>query len=206
MVNTMFKSLILFTTMLTLQTANAQSIEQPAAQPKFTVAYMPQVQEHLKLSVEQKNKISSVLDPYVKDLGDGRKAIMLRQDDDTESIDKDVIAVLDEKQAKRFEEVYLQIAGYSALSRKEYAEKLSVTEEQKKKLEDAWEHNRNRMQEIFDSQGPADGAIIMTKEQSIKLREQLNKEVEAVLSKDQLDKWKTMIGEKFELKDGKLAN
>lgn len=198
----MKKTLILFTLIVSSLAARAQIIEMPAAQPKFTVATMPKVQEQLKLTDEQKKKIGEILGSIIEDDGQGRRMIKISGDMDIQAIDKDVIAVLDGKQAKRFTEIYLQVAGYSALSLKEFSKKLEITQDQQKKLDEAWEHNRARIQDSIDpNAGP--GAVVLTKADSDSLRAKLNKEVEEILTKSQIETWKSWLGEKFEMDDGR---
>lgn len=180
----------------------AQTFQIPVAGPHFVYAMNPQVQEHLKLSADQKKSIKKLLENIIQDDGAGHTMIVMGDQDDSKELDKKVLEIFNEKQKKRFVEIYLQQVGYSALSRKEYAEKLGVSKEQTSKLETIWESHSARMQELFDPSGS--GEITIDKAQMDKLKERLNKEVEAVLTKKQLDDWKKMLGEKFELKDGHL--
>lgn len=156
----------------------------------------------MKLSADQKKSIKKLLENIIQDDGAGHTMIVMGDQDDSKELDKKVLEIFNEKQKKRFVEIYLQQVGYSALSRKEYAEKLGVSKEQTSKLETIWESHSARMQELFDPSGS--GEITIDKAQMDKLKERLNKEVEAVLTKKQLDDWKKMLGEKFELKDGHL--
>jgi len=166
------------------------------------VATNHKVQEHLKLTADQKKKISAVLESIVQDDGQGHRMIMWSGDTDMKQIDKDIAAVFNEEQTKRFGELYLQFVGYTALSIKEYAEKLAVTDDQKKKLDDVWDERKSAMQQLIDTNSGG-GSIHFEKSDLDKIKANMNKKIEGILAKDQLDKWKTWLGEKFDFeKDG----
>lgn len=196
----MLKSLFALT-LLTLCTLSFAQHEFPVAQPKFILAVNKQVQEHLKLSEDQKKKIGAVLEGIVQDDGHGRQMIMLSGDTDMDQLDKDVLSILDKDQTKRYNQIYMQQNGFAALSRKEFAEMLGVSEEQSKKLEVVWSGHRDRMQEYFTENAPGSKELSVTREDMQKLRKQTDKEAEAVLTAEQLTKWKELLGEKFELKE-----
>lgn len=196
----MKRTLFLFTLLVAAKLCFAQH-DFPIAQPQFILLMQPKVQEHLKLSDEQKKKVKSVIEGVAEDDGNGRTMIRITGDTDMEQLDKDVVAVLDKDQTKRFSELYAQRSGYVALSRKEYAEKLSLTDEQKKTLEKAWDNHRERMEQHFTENAPGSRELKVEKEDMKKLNDALNKEVEAVLTKEQIEKWKGLQGEKFDFGD-----
>ena len=194
----MKKSLTLLVLLASAFVARAQVMDMPAAQPRFSVLSIKKVQTELKLTEEQVKKVSAALDSIVQDDGQGHRMIMLTGDMNLESIDKSVMDILDAVQTKRFGEIYMQVAGYAALSIKDYAKKLEISEEQNSKLKAAWEHNRSRFQDLIDPNSGG-GEIIVSKADTDKLKKLLNEEVETILTKEQVEKWKSLCGEKFEL-------
>ena len=194
----MKKSLTLLVLLASAFVARAQVMDMPAAQPRFSVLSIKKVQTELKLTEEQVKKVSAALDSIVQDDGQGHRMIMLTGDMNLESIDKSVMDILDAAQTKRFGEIYMQVAGYAALSIKDYAKKLEISEEQNSKLKAAWEHNRSRFQDLIDPNSGG-GEIIVSKADTDKLKKLLNEEVETILTKEQVEKWKSLCGEKFEL-------
>ena len=194
----MKKSLTLLVLLASAFVARAQVMDMPAAQPRFSVLSIKKVQTELKLTEEQVKKVSAALDSIVQDDGKGHRMIMLTGDMHLESIDKSVMDILDAAQTKRFGEIYMQVAGYAALSIKDYAKKLEISEEQNSKLKAAWEHNRSRFQDLIDPNSGG-GEIIVSKADTDKLKKLLNEEVETILTKEQVEKWKSLCGEKFEL-------
>ena len=194
----MKKSLTLLVLLASAFVARAQVMDMPTAQPRFSVLSIKKVQTELKLTEEQVKKVSAALDSIVQDDGQGHRMIMLTGDMNLESIDKSVMDILDAAQTKRFGEIYMQVAGYAALSIKDYAKKLEISEEQNSKLKAAWEHNRSRFQDLIDPNSGG-GEIIVSKADTDKLKKLLNEEVETILTKEQVEKWKSLCGEKFEL-------
>lgn len=196
----MLKSLFALT-LLTLCSVCFAQHEFPVSQPKFILALNKQVQEHLKLTEDQKKKIAGVVEGIVQDDGHGRQMIMLSGDTDMDQLDKDVLSALDKDQTKRYNQIYMQQNGFASLSRKEFAEMLGVNNEQSKKLEGVWANHRDRMQDYFTENAPGSKELKVTKDDMDKLRKQTDKEAEAVLTPEQLTKWKELQGEKFELKE-----
>lgn len=184
--------------------SNAQ-FTMPVSQPKFILLLDKKVQGHLKITDDQQKKIKSVLDGIVEDDGNGRQMIRLTGDTQLEDLDKDVTALLDKEQSKRFSQLYIQKNGYTALSLKEYAEVLQVSKEQSEKLASVWEHHNERMHEFFTQNGPGSQELKVTKEDLQKLRSATDKEVEAILNPQQIETWKKMAGEKFEFDEGHLT-
>lgn len=196
----MLKSLFALTLALLCSVSFAQH-KFPASDPMFILALNKQVQDHLKLSDDQRKKIASVVEGIVQDDGNGRQMIMLSGDTDLDQIDKDVLSALDKDQTKRYYQIYMQQNGFIALSRKVFADMVGVSEEQEKKLEAVWAAHQDRMQTYFTTNGPGSQELKITREALANMRKQTDKEAEAVLTPDQLAKWKESLGEKFELKE-----
>ena len=194
----MKKSLTLLILLASTFVARAQVVDMPAAQPRFSVLSIKKVQTELKLTEDQIKKVSAALDSIVQDDGQGHRMITLTGDMNLESIDKSVMNILNPAQTKRFGEIYMQVAGYAALSLKDYAKKLEITEEQNSKLKAAWEHNRSRFQDVIETNSGG-GGIVVSKADTDKLKKLLNDEVESILTKAQIEKWKSLCGDRFEL-------
>jgi|GEM_PF-4159561 len=196
----MKRTLLSLTLLFAAALASAQ-FDFPVSQPKFTLVSQPKIQEHLKPDDDQTKKVKSILGGIVQDDGNGHTFIQINGETDMDQIDKDVIAVLDKVQLKLFSELYVQRNGYTALSRKEYAEKLSITEEQKKKLEEVWQHHRDRIEKLFSDNGIGSRELKLEEEDLTKLNAETSKEVEAILTKAQIDQWKGFHGAKFDIGD-----
>ena len=201
----MKKTLILFTLLIGVTLAKAQ-FELPVCQPKFILITQPKIQEHLKLTDEQKAKLKSVMDGVVEHDGEGRTMIKLSGDTDLDALNKDSLAVLNPDQAKRFSELYAQKNGYIALSLKEYADKIGVTEAQKSKLDEVWNSHREKMQAFFMENSPGSRELKIEREDMKKIDDETKKRAEAVLTEEQVAKWKTLLGATYEFEDDKLQS
>ncbi len=108
--------------------------------------------------------------------------------------------VLLPEQVERLGEIVLQVRGVQALEDSEVAAKLNITPDQKKKLaevrESQMEKMRERMREMFQAGGGPGG---FDREAFGKLREDMEKEVLAVLDSGQQKTFEEMKGEKFEM-------
>jgi hypothetical protein len=113
---------------------------------------------------------------------------------------KAVKDILDEKQVKRFNELQLQQQGPLALARKDIADELKLTDEQKQKIvkiqTDMNEERRAAMQGVnFQEMSEEERAKMMTKMQD--MQKAAGDKVVAVLTDEQKKKWKEMTGEPF---------
>lgn len=197
------KSTTLFTLILALAAPMARAqIEMPLTQPRFTLLVSPQIQEHLKLTDEQKKKIDAALEANVQREGD-RVMIMMGPDTDIKELDKAAIASLDDKQKQRLSEIWLQRNGLLALEEKETAKTLDVVEDQMEKIRPIFDDYRQKIMDLFmthDDNGGEEVKYDRTKVE--KLRADTNKKIEAILKEEQVKAWKAMLGEKFEFKEG----
>ncbi|MBL8065021.1 MAG: hypothetical protein JNM34_04080 [Chthonomonadaceae bacterium] len=192
--------LALFTTLTSFAAAQ---FSMPVSEPKFILATNPKVQDHLKLTAEQKSKIRSVLEGIMEDDGNGRTMITLNGSTSLDDLDKDVLSALDASQLKRFDQLYCQNAGYLALSREEYAKPLKLSEEQVKQLDAAWEAYQGRLMDFMSSNGPGSTEMHATTEQIAKIRLQTKEEVDKILTPEQIKLWDASLGEKFEFEKDK---
>ncbi len=105
-------------------------------------------------------------------------------------------------QVKRLEEIALQRRGVNALSDPEIAEKIGLSDSQKKELEEAQAANRETMiargRELFQ-RGRERPDREKVREQFNKLREEADARLLAVLTPDQMKKFEELKGEPFEM-------
>ena len=114
---------------------------------------------------------------------------------------KAVADILDSTQLKRYHQLELQQQGAGAFNRKEVADQLKLTEEQKKKIQaiqqGLQEERRGMMQGVdFQNMTPEDRQKLFAKFQD--LQKSSNEKTEAVLTDDQKKTWKEMLGAKFD--------
>ncbi len=108
--------------------------------------------------------------------------------------------ILDAKQQKRFRQLELQQMGTQAFTRKDVADELKLTEDQKKKIGDIQQAQFAKMREMFQGGGGQNA----TPEEQQKMRQQMQElqrgateKITAALTDAQKSQWKAMQGETF---------
>lgn len=164
----------------------------------------PEVQAELKLTDDQKTKVTDMLAKLredmqgrIQDLRDAspeeRQKIMAEiQAEQT----KRVNAILNTDQQKRFKEISLQQQGYSALAMPDVQTELKLTDDQKSKIKDILQHQGEAQREIFQNAG-GDREAARSKMEA--LRKETDDKIAALLTDDQKNQWKAMLGTPFKL-------
>ena len=153
----------------------------------------PDVRRDLKLSDDQERRIGEILNRRAAPRARRLSADELERES---SQDKEAMkGILNEAQRARVDQIITQIWGVLVVVRKDIAEPLGITDEQKKRLRD------------INSSGPPSPAIVnpgkMTDEQRrtiadwIAARNKLEVEMLAVLSDEQKSKFAKVRGEPF---------
>jgi Spy/CpxP family protein refolding chaperone len=170
----------------------------------FGLLSRPEVQTELKLSDAQKTQISDLADKQreaardrFQDLRDAspeerEKAMMEWNAQQTKQIN----GVLNADQQKRFRQISLQQQGPMALTDPTVAEELKLTADQKSKVKEIMQQQREAQREIFESAGPDRDAA---REKMQALRKTTNDKLAGVLTADQKRKWTEMQGTPFTL-------
>lgn len=157
------------------------------------------VQADLQLSDEQKESIKKLADKAREDRAaltglsqEDRRAKMqeMRKDMETK-----VDAVLNDKQKARMKEIRLQVRGTAALTDKDVAESLKLTDDQVSKIKDLIKSRDDAMREAFTGGGPPDAD---TRAKLTKVRTDTNDKILAVLNSDQKASFEKMQGAKIE--------
>lgn len=189
--------------------------------PKAALLGSEQVQKELNITEEQKDQIEEIVKSSLPPRGSResiQKLFELPKEERQKKIDefrekmakaaeeagKKVAAVLDETQNKRLGEIVLQMRGTSALSDKEVAAKLKVTDEQQQKIKDLAEVQREMQRELYDSIREAfrnqdRDKIGELRKKGADLRTETQKAVLEVLTADQKSQFEQLKGKKFEL-------
>lgn len=116
--------------------------------------------------------------------------------------EKNIMAILNEGQAKRLKELYIQRAGNQALTREDIQKELGLSTAQIQKIADLQAKQREAQQELMQKMrnqeiDREEGRNIMQKN-----NETLNEELGKVLDSGQADKFKAMRGAEFKFEDG----
>ncbi len=111
-------------------------------------------------------------------------------------LQKQVEGILDEKQMARVEELSLQRRGVEALDDKKVAEKLKLTDDQKKELVQIQDDAAGKQEEIMKAFFGGDRDELRGKIQA--LRKEMGDKALAVLTTEQREQFEKMKGAKFE--------
>ncbi|GAB6167424.1 hypothetical protein JCM19992_34240 [Thermostilla marina] len=131
-----------------------------------------------------------------------REEIQKKMQEQQKKLQAEVEKILLPHQLERLEQIRIQLMGIQALNDPEVAKKLNITDAQKEKIQKVQEQAREKMREAFqgmrggDGQRPDPEAM---RERFTKLREQIEKDVLAVLTSEQKKKFEELKGEPFEL-------
>ncbi len=106
---------------------------------------------------------------------------------------KKIAEILNEKQAKRLEELRIQAMGSRAVADEEIAKKLGITDEQKEKLAKARADQRQAMQDAMPDGNRPD------REAMTKIREEYQEALKNVLTEEQTAKLEKMRGKAFDM-------
>lgn len=167
---------------------------------------MPEVQKELNLSEQQLQQIQQLMtqqreqmQPLMQQM---RNATPEQRQKLMEQVmqkwDEALGKVLQPSQKARLRELQLQAQGPSALARPDVAKELNLSEEQRKKIGDILaQYGQKQMQLWQQGRGPnVDRQALMQEVQQ--LRQQMDKELLAVLTAQQQEQWKKMHGKPFE--------
>jgi Spy/CpxP family protein refolding chaperone len=162
----------------------------------FFLLTQESVQKELKLSDDQVKKVKELQDKQreafqgFRDLSREERQTKMREQG--EATQKAIKELLKADQHKRLDQISLQREGSRALSRKEVAEALKISDEQKEKLKTIQEETRKEMGELFRGEN---------REEARKKIEELRKSSEEkamnVLTSEQKTKLKEMQGKPF---------
>jgi Spy/CpxP family protein refolding chaperone len=163
------------------------------------------VQKDLNLTEDQKSSIQKLQDAARDNRtalqglsGDERTAKMAEI---TKDQDSKIAGILDDKQKARLKEIKLQARGPQALTDKEVAEALKLTDDQVNKIKEIADAMQKDMQEAFQSAGQG-GDRTAVREKTTKIRKDSTDKMLAVLSAEQKDSFAKMEGAKIDLPQG----
>jgi Spy/CpxP family protein refolding chaperone len=163
------------------------------------------VQKDLSLTDDQKASVQKLLDSAQEARsslqglqGEERTAKMqeLRK-----AQDEKVAGILNDKQKARLKEIGLQVRGASALTDKEVAESLKLTDDQVNKIKEIVDAMQKDVQEAFQSAGQG-GDRTAVREKATKIRKDSTDKMLAVLSAEQKASFEKMQGAKIDLPQG----
>lgn len=158
------------------------------------------VQKDLALTDEQKASIKKINDDFRSSLsglsGEDRRSKMTEL---RKGVEEKIDAVLDDKQKARIKEIRLQVQGPGALSTKEVADALKLSDDQVTKIKDLTKSLSDARREAFQGGG---GGNSDAREKLAKLRTETNEKILALLTSEQKASFEKMQGAKIDLPPG----
>lgn len=159
------------------------------------------VQEELKVDEDQVKKITDLAAKNRENFGSLRDLSNEERREKMTAItaenNKAIDAILKPEQVTRLHEIENQVGGAQALTSERNADKLKLTDDQKKKIGDVLASSREKMGDLRDQfQNDREGAMKKMQE----IRAETNKEAMAVLTDDQKKTWEELTGKPFEIK------
>lgn len=169
---------------------------------------MPPVQQELGIKPDQAGKVESIvgemrdamqsLRERLQDVAPGERMERMRElmSEANEKVESQLAEVLDENQMKRLKQIELQMRGVQAFADAKVQEALTMTAEQKAKVQDLLADFGERQRSIMqEAQGDFAGAMGKVRE----LRDEIMGKAKELMSEDQIKAWGEMIGEAFEM-------
>jgi Spy/CpxP family protein refolding chaperone len=162
---------------------------------------MAEVQAELKLTDEQKTKLTGMLSQQRGGRGGGgqfrdlsREERAKMQAERRAEQQKQLAAILNADQMKRYRQLELQRQGSAALAETEVQTELKLTADQKTKVESILGEQREAMREARES-AAGDREAMRTK--TAEIRKKSGEKLEALLTDEQKTQWKAMLGAPF---------
>ncbi len=157
------------------------------------------VQKELKMTADQVAKVDAKRQEVRQQTQalDQSLSPQERAEKSREIQQKAVADILNEDQMKRFHQLELQQEGPAALLHKDIADKLKLTDDQRKQIADIQQKSREDMRAALQGKNFRD----LSDEDRQKLQEirkTADEKMVAVLTDEQKDQWKDMQGEKFD--------
>jgi hypothetical protein len=154
------------------------------------------VQEDLKIAPELGKKIVEFTDKEYQAWQEAQKLNETEREQKIKELqganEKFLAENLSEGQRKRLDQIRWQVTGLIQLTRPEVAKMLNLTEEQQKKFKEMRAEARGELEQLL---GP--GGREGRTEKLAKLRADIDKKVEAVLTDEQKAKARELVGERF---------
>jgi Spy/CpxP family protein refolding chaperone len=151
------------------------------------------VQKELELSDDQKTSISKLGEDARQAFSGGNRPSREEMQQAREDQQKKINDILLPNQQDRLQQITLQLQGARALSDPKVADKLKLTDDQKKQLADLSGDYRQKMMDLFQGGGPPD------RDAMNKLRTEQNDKAMAILTSDQKDEFTKMQGKKIDI-------
>jgi Spy/CpxP family protein refolding chaperone len=163
------------------------------------------VQEELKLTDDQKAKLTAIRDKYKDDLDAARKdrnrektrELMTKLSED---VTKALPDLLKEDQAKRLKQIEVQVAGFRAFDKEDVQKALALTDKQKKDYAEAKDELDKDAKDLMDNAGQDRQKRQEAFQKVQTLSKDAMEKFTATFSDDEKKAYKDLTGDKFDYK------
>jgi hypothetical protein len=170
-----------------------------------TLLSMPEVQAELKLTDEQKTKVTEMLGQLRGGRrGQGGQFGNLSREERQKQLaerraneEKQVQTILNTDQLQRYHQLQLQRQGLSSLRDPKVEDELKLTEDQRSKVDGIFKEQADETQKALESAGGGRRARGAARTQLEEIRKKTDEKLQAVLTDDQKKQWKEMLGAPF---------
>lgn len=178
---------------------------------KVQLLQLEQVQQELKLSDEQTQQVRQISEDVRTQMreafqgGGGPEAREQIQKVAADAEEK-VKDVLKEDQAKRLNEIVVQVTGPEVLARdRELAERLDVSRDQQREIREIVQEQQEKRRELFaGARGEGRERFAEIRDKMEEIRKETDERILGALSDEQKQKWEQLKGEPFELDRSQL--
>lgn len=162
------------------------------------------VQKELNLTEDQKTKIRQTQEKRQAAMQELRNMSPEERQQKMQELmaGNDLTAVLNDTQKKRLKELEYQWQGAMALNQQEVAQAVGLTQEQRTKIAGIQEQMGQTLRDAMQGFQPG-GDMTEVRKKMEDVRSKTEKEIEAVLTAEQKQKWQQMQGKSFTFEGGR---
>jgi len=182
-----------------------------------TLVVNKSVQEEVKMTPEQVEKFTKVSEEMKSKRGEGtkgkggdkgkggfdREAFQKAREERVAAYTKVMDETLKPEQIKRIKQIELQQGGLAVYTKENVQKELKLTDKQTTEIKEISEETQKDIgqltRDLFGGQGNQEKAAEARKKIE-GLRKEAEEKITGLLTEDQKKTWKTMVGEKFEIK------
>jgi Spy/CpxP family protein refolding chaperone len=162
------------------------------------------VQKELNLTEDQKTKIRQAQEKRQAAMQELRNLSPEERQQKMQELmaGNDLTASLNDTQKKRLKELEYQWQGPTALTQEENAKAIGLTQEQRTKIAGIQEQMGQTLRESMQGFQPG-GDMTEVRKKLEEVRNKTEKDIEAVLTAEQKQKWQQMLGKAFTFEGGR---
>lgn len=158
---------------------------------RATLLALPSVQKELRVTADQSKRLTEIFDGVVKVEGE-RVRVLINGDTDLPGIERDGLALLDDRQRTRLDEIWMQRCGYLALADEQIAKQVALTAVQRAQIVGIVHDAAKKLADVF---GPGAGADAPA--QARAARASAEAEIAKVLTESQRRDYSALKGKPF---------